>query len=127
MNRFGVMLIVLGLLAGCARAPDEQRIREAIAAMQTAVAERAPKAFLSHVAEDFTGNQGDLDRDRLANAVGLNSASFNLARMIGPAVAGLLIAWMGEGVAATGYVISGRPALTPQLADSLIDTIFDAW
>jgi MFS family permease len=46
-----------------------------------------------------------VDRDRLANAVGLNSASFNLARMIGPAVAGLLIAWMGEGVAATGYVI----------------------
>jgi MFS family permease len=46
-----------------------------------------------------------VDRDRLANAVGLNSASFNLARMIGPALAGLLIAAMGEGVAATGYVI----------------------
>ena len=29
-----------------------------------------------------------VDHDRLANAVGLNSASFNLARMIGPAVAG---------------------------------------
>ena len=26
-----------------------------------------------------------VDHDRLANAVGLNSASFNLARMIGPA------------------------------------------
>lgn len=46
-----------------------------------------------------------VDNDRLANAVGLNSASFNLARMIGPALAGLLIAWMGEGVGATGYVI----------------------
>ncbi len=44
-------------------------------------------------------------RDQLPNAIGLNSASFNLARMIGPAVAGLLIAWMGEGVAATGWVI----------------------
>ncbi len=41
----------------------------------------------------------------LANAVGLNSASFNLARMIGPALAGALIALMGSGVAATGWVI----------------------
>jgi MFS family permease len=33
--------------------------------------------------------------DRVANAVGLNSASFNSARVIGPAVAGLLIAVVG--------------------------------
>jgi MFS family permease len=33
--------------------------------------------------------------ERLANAVGLNSASFNTARVIGPAVAGLLIAVIG--------------------------------
>ncbi|MEV7397292.1 MFS transporter [Aeromicrobium sp. NPDC092404] len=44
-------------------------------------------------------------KDDLANAVGLNSASFNSARMIGPAVAGLLIAALGSGVAATGWVI----------------------
>jgi len=36
--------------------------------------------------------------DRLANAVGLNSASFNAARMIGPGLAGLLIAWVGTGL-----------------------------
>ena len=41
----------------------------------------------------------------LTNAVGLNSASFNLARMIGPALAGLLIAALGSGVQATGAVI----------------------
>lgn len=35
--------------------------------------------------------------DRLANAVGLNSASFNGARLIGPAAAGLLIAAVGTG------------------------------
>lgn len=44
-------------------------------------------------------------KDDLANAVGLNSASFNTARMIGPAVAGLLIARLGSGVEATGWVI----------------------
>ncbi|MCD9155296.1 MFS transporter [Aeromicrobium duanguangcaii] len=41
----------------------------------------------------------------LSNAVGLNSASFNTARMIGPALAGLLIAALGSGVKATGWVI----------------------
>ncbi|MET0458181.1 MAG: MFS transporter [Ilumatobacteraceae bacterium] len=44
-------------------------------------------------------------RDQLANAVGLNSAAFNLARMIGPALAGGLIALMGSGISATGWVI----------------------
>ena len=33
----------------------------------------------------------------LANAVGLNSASFNAARLLGPAAAGLVIAWIGAG------------------------------
>jgi MFS family permease len=36
-------------------------------------------------------------RDDLANAVGLNSASFNLGRVIGPAVAGFLIVLAGTG------------------------------
>jgi MFS family permease len=43
--------------------------------------------------------------DHVSNAVGLNSASFNLARIVGPAVAGLLIAWFGSGAFATGWVI----------------------
>ena len=41
----------------------------------------------------------------LTNAVGLNSASFNMARIVGPAVAGGLIALLGSGVQATGAVI----------------------
>ena len=43
--------------------------------------------------------------DDLTNAVGLNSASFNVARIVGPAVAGLSIAALGAGVVATGWVI----------------------
>jgi MFS family permease len=46
-----------------------------------------------------------VDADDLTNAVGLNSASFNAARLVGPAVAGLLIAALGGGVVATGWVI----------------------
>ncbi len=37
---------------------------------------------------------GDAD---LANAVGLNSTSFNAARLVGPAIAGAMIAWIGTG------------------------------
>lgn len=44
-------------------------------------------------------------REHLANGVALNSASFNLARMLGPAMAGLLIAALGSGATATGWVI----------------------
>jgi MFS family permease len=47
----------------------------------------ARQAFVSDLVTD----------DDLANAVALNSASFNGARMLGPAVAGVLIAVVGEG------------------------------
>ena len=46
-----------------------------------------------------------VDHDDLSNAVGLNSASFNLARVVGPALSGFLIAALGSGVRATGLVI----------------------
>ncbi|MDF1704655.1 MAG: MFS transporter [Aeromicrobium sp.] len=41
----------------------------------------------------------------LSNAVSLNSASFNSGRLVGPALAGVLIAALGSGVFATGWVI----------------------
>jgi MFS family permease len=43
--------------------------------------------------------------DDLANAVGLNSASFNSARIVGPAIAGFTIAALGSDVQATGWAI----------------------
>ncbi len=54
----------------------------------------ARQAFISELVGDA----------RLANAIALNSTSFNLARMIGPAVAGLCIAAWGTGWA---FVING--------------------
>jgi len=55
----------------------------------------ARQSFVSEIVEP----------EDLTNAVGLNSASFNAARIVGPAVAGLLIAGLGGGVTATGWVI----------------------
>ena len=46
-----------------------------------------------------------VEADDLTNAVGLNSASFNAARLVGPALAGTMIAAFGGGAVATGWVI----------------------
>jgi MFS family permease len=65
------MVYTIALLTGVATAVDNP-------ARQTFVSEMVP-------------------RDRLANAVALNSASFNGGRLIGPGVAGLTIAAFGTG------------------------------
>jgi MFS family permease len=64
-------MFVLAFLSGCAAAFDAP-------ARQAFVSEMVPK-------------------DNLTNAVGLNSASFHLGRLLGPASAGLLIAAVGTG------------------------------
>ncbi len=37
------------------------------------------------------------EKEDLSNAIALNSSMFNGARLIGPSIAGILIAWVGEG------------------------------
>ncbi|MGO1523393.1 MAG: MFS transporter [Nesterenkonia sp.] len=49
-----------------------------------------------------------VEAQHLSNAISLNSASFNSGRLIGPGLAGLLIALLGSGVDATGWVILGN-------------------
>ena len=73
-------------------------------------------------------------RDDLVNAVALNSAAFNAARIVGPAIAGVMIGWFGVVPAffvnAIGFVVAiaslltltteGKPAARP-LAGVLAD------
>ncbi|WP_084124932.1 MFS transporter [Demequina sp. NBRC 110054] len=49
----------------------------------------------------------------LPNAIALNSASFNAARLIGPGLAGLLIAWVGSGWV---FVLNGLTFLATIIA-----------
>ncbi len=65
------VLIVIAALFGCVNAFDIP----------------ARQAFLG----DMVG------REDLMNAIALNSSMFNGARVIGPAIAGILVAWIGEG------------------------------
>ncbi len=55
----------------------------------TSVDNPARQSFVSEI----------VPRQQLSNAVGLNSASFNAGRLVGPGVAGLVIAWLGTGTA----------------------------
>lgn len=50
------------LLAGCARTPPEQALRETIQALQVAVEQRNAAAVEDHLADDFVGPLG-MDRD----------------------------------------------------------------
>ncbi|PRI11321.1 MFS transporter [Leucobacter massiliensis] len=66
--------------------------------------------------------------DQLSNAVALNSASFNSARLIGPAVAGVLIAAVGSGwvflinavsfLAVLGALLAIRSSHRPRAAEA---------
>ena len=66
-------IIALGVLLGCVNALD-------IPARQSFVVEMVEK------------------KENLANAIALNSLTFNAARLVGPSIAGFLIAIAGEGV-----------------------------
>ncbi len=56
------------------------------------------------------------DKNDLSNAIALNSSMVNLARMIGPSVAGVLIAILGEGVCFLSNAISYIAVIVSLLA-----------
>ena len=91
-----VPALVLGLLAVTGTA-EIWHVYVLAFLLGTAAVFDAParQSFVSEIVEP----------DDVPNAVGLNSASFNAARIVGPAVAGVLIAALGGGVTATGWVI----------------------
>ncbi|MDP9445373.1 MAG: MFS transporter [Actinomycetota bacterium] len=95
-STMGVTAAVLGLLAVTGAAQIwHVYVLAFLFGVGTAFDAPARQAFVTEM----------VDREHVTNAVGLNSASFNLARVIGPAVAGFLIAGLGGGATATGWVI----------------------
>lgn len=65
MKRAAAVLVSIGLLAGCAGPPDEERIRIAIDAMEESLENGEPGAFMDHVAEDFRSAGSGIDRRQL--------------------------------------------------------------
>jgi MFS family permease len=70
---------------------------------------------------DIPGRQSFLvelveDRDDLPNAIALNSSIFNAARLLGPAIAGLVVAAVGEGICILINAVSYAAVLIALLA-----------
>jgi MFS family permease len=87
------IILVLAFLLGCVGA----------------VATPAIQAFLSEM----------VDRSQLHSAVALNASIFNASRVIGPAIAGLMITWIGTGGA---FVANGLSYVAVILALLAIST-----
>ncbi|PRH80683.1 MFS transporter [Streptomyces solincola] len=75
--------------------------------MVTVVDNPARQSFVSEM----------VGKEQLANAVSLNSANFQSARLVGPAVAGVLIASIGSGWA---FLVNGLSFLAPLAALTLM-------
>ena len=90
----------------------------------------ARQAFLIEMVED---------REDLGNAIALNSSLVNAARLIGPSVAGLLIAWVGEGycflidgfsymaVIASLLAMSVTPRVIERAQESVLSELREGW
>lgn len=93
---------------------------------------------------DMPGRQAFLvqmveDKQDLGNAIALNSSIVNLARLVGPALAGLVIAWVGEGycflidgisylaVIASLLMMSVRPLGVRRAAASMLVQMKEGW
>jgi ketosteroid isomerase-like protein len=68
-----VLALVAGMLAGCHRTPAEQQVRQAIANAVTAARGNDVGGVLDVVSDDFTGNDGELDRRGLHQLLALRA------------------------------------------------------
>ncbi|MEZ0579625.1 MFS transporter [Nocardioides sp. MH1] len=91
-----VAALMLGVIAACG-------VAETWHVYVIAVAFGVGAAFDAPARQAFVSEM--VGPDDVTNAVGLNSAAFNTARIVGPALAGVLIGLLGGGMRATGWVI----------------------
>lgn len=68
-----VLLLVVVALAACHHASAEQQVRQAIESAAAAARADDPSEVLAVVSDDFTGNDGDLDRRGLHRLLALRA------------------------------------------------------
>ena len=93
---------------------------------------------------DMPGRQSFLvqmveDKQDLGNAIAINSSMVNLARLVGPALAGLVIAWVGEGycflidgvsyfaVIASLLMMVVTPAEVRRVTTTMVEQLKEGW
>ena len=102
------------VLSGCRHTPDEQLVREAIAAVAQAAEAGAASEVSAPLSDDFDGNAGELDRRELTNMVRLLALR---GEHIGVTMGPVSIEHRGERMVATFTVTltSGGKLLPDQL------------
>jgi MFS family permease len=97
-----------------------------VAGLTGAVDMPARQAYMVHLVDD---------REDLSNAIALNSSQFNLARLIGPIVAGFVYNWVGPGycfainsasflaVLTSLYMMTARNTANPESRGNILDSI----
>jgi hypothetical protein len=101
-------------LSGCRHMPDEQQVRESIAAVAQAAEAGAASDVSTPLSNDFDGNAGELDRRELTNMVRLLALR---GEHIGVTMGPVSIEHRGERMVATFTVTltSGGKLLPDQL------------
>jgi hypothetical protein len=102
------------LISGCRHTPDEQQVREAIAAVAQAAEAGTASGVSAPLSDDFDGNAGELDRRGLTNMVRLLALR---GEHIGVTMGPVSIEHRGERMVATFTVTltSGGKLLPDQL------------
>ena len=67
------MIFAVAALSACHRAPAEKQIRQAIQSASAAARDNDASGVLAVVADDFTGNDGDLDRSGLRRLLAIRA------------------------------------------------------
>jgi hypothetical protein len=112
-------------LAGCHRTPAEQQVRVAIEGAVAAARANQPRGVLAAVADDFVGNDGELDRAGLRQ--------FLAARALRQDQTGVLVGPIAFGrhgariVATFNLVLTGGRAGDLLSSDSAVYRMTTAW
>lgn len=122
---FGVLLTCGLVLAACQRTPAEQQIRGAIGAATIGARNNDTRAVLGILTDDFTGNDGDLDRDGLRRLLAVRAMRRDQTGvLVGP----IGFARSGDRIVAKFKLVltGGQPGdLLP--SDSAVYAVTTAW
>lgn len=121
----GVLALLLLAQVACRRTPDEQQVRAAIDAAVAAARANDSAGVLDVVADDFSGNDGELDRQGLRRLLALRALRQDQTGvLLGP----ISFEHQGGRIIATFNLVltGGQPgALLPD--DSAIYAMTTAW
>lgn len=78
----GGMFLVLILLGACQRSSDEERLSQALDTMEAAIESGETGEFMQFLAQDFTANDGEMDRMGMQRLIAVQALANAHIRMV---------------------------------------------